>query len=83
MIVGTPALSAWIAQFAFWVLLILGVLVGELNRRTIVASWALVCFALPRVPTYGGVLVAPYTARRAKGEGLRAVRFARACGSRR
>ena len=65
LIVGTPALGAWIAQFAFWVLLILGVFVGELSRRTvviIVALWALGYFGLARVPTYGGVFVAPYTA---------------------
>ena len=65
MIVGTPALGAWIAQFAFFVLLILGVLVGELSRRTvviIVALWALGYFVLPRVPTYGGFFVGPYTA---------------------
>jgi hypothetical protein len=65
VIVGTPALGAWIAHFAFWVLLILGVSVGELSRRTvviIVALWALGYFGLPRVPTYGGPFVAPYTA---------------------
>jgi hypothetical protein len=65
MIVGTPALGAWIAQFAFWVLLILGVFVGELSRRSavlIVALWALGYLGLPRVPTYGGFFVAPYTA---------------------
>jgi hypothetical protein len=65
VIVGTPALGAWIAQFAFCVLLILGVFVGELSRRTvviIVALWALGYFGLARVSTYGGVLVSPYTA---------------------
>ena len=65
MIVGTPALGAWIAQFAFFVFLILGVLVGELSRRAvviIVALWALGYFGLSRVPTYGGPFVAPYTA---------------------
>ena len=65
MIVGTPALGAWIAQFAFWVLLILGVIVRELSRRTVifvVALWVLGFFGLSRVPTYGAVLVAPYTA---------------------
>ena len=65
MIVGTPALGAWIAQFAFWVFLILGAFVGELSRRTvviIVALWALGYFVLPRVPTYGGSFVGPYTA---------------------
>ena len=65
MIVGTPALGAWIAQFAFVVLLVLGVLVGELSRRavvSIVVLWALGYFGLSRVPTYGGPFVAPYTA---------------------
>jgi hypothetical protein len=65
MIVGSPALGAWIAQFAFWVLLMLGVFVGELSRRTVVvvvALWALGFFGLPRVPAYGGFFVAPYTA---------------------
>ena len=65
MIVGTPALGAWIAQFAFWVLLILGVFVGELSWRTVVvvvALWALGFFGLPWLPTYGDVFVSPYTA---------------------
>jgi hypothetical protein len=65
LIVGTAALGAWIAQFAFWVLLILGVFVGELSRRTVVmmvALWALGYFGLARLPTYGAFFVTPYTA---------------------
>ena len=63
--VGAPAVAAWIAQFAFWVLLALGVFYGELSRRSIVSFvvlWAAGYFGLPRLSAYGGLLVPPYIA---------------------
>ena len=63
--VGAPAVAAWIAQFAFWVLLALGVFYGELSRRSIVTFvvlWAAGYFGLPRLWAYGGLAVPPYTA---------------------
>ncbi len=63
--VGAPAVAAWIAQFAFWVLLALGVFYGELNRKSIVTFvvlWAAGYFGLPRLSAYGGLVVAPYIA---------------------
>ena len=63
--VDTPAVAAWIAQFAFWVILALGVFYGELSRRSIatfVALWAAGYFGLPRLSAYGGVFVPPYIA---------------------
>jgi hypothetical protein len=63
--VDAPAVAAWIAQFAFWVLLALGVFYGELSRRstvTFVVLWAAGYFGLPRLWTYGGLAVPPYIA---------------------
>jgi hypothetical protein len=63
--VGAPAVAAWIAQFAFWVLLAVGVFSGELGRRSIVTFvvlWAAGYFGLPRLSAYGGLFVPPYIA---------------------
>jgi hypothetical protein len=63
--VGAPAVAAWIAQFAFWVLLALGVFYGELRRRSMVSFvvlWAAGYFGLPRLSAYGGLFVPPYIA---------------------
>ena len=63
--VGTPAVAAWVAQLAFWVLLSVGIFFGELGRKSViafVAFWALGYFGLPRLSTYGGGLVVPYVA---------------------
>ena len=63
--IGSPAIAAWIAQVAFWVLLALGVFYGELGRRSaavFVALWALGYFGLPIVSTYSGLIVPSYTA---------------------
>ena len=61
---GSPAIAAWIAQLAFWVLLTLGIFFGELGRKSVVifvALWAAGYFGLPRLTAYDG-LVVPYTA---------------------
>jgi hypothetical protein len=63
--VGAPAVAAWIAQFAFWVVLAVGVFSGELGRRSIVTFvvlWAAGYFGLPRLSAYGGLFVPPYIA---------------------
>jgi hypothetical protein len=63
--VGAPAVAAWIAQFAFWVLLALGVFYGELSRRSIVtfvALWTVGYFGLPRLSADSGLFVPPYIA---------------------
>jgi hypothetical protein len=63
--VGSPAVAAWIAQLAFWVVLALGLFYGELSRRAIVmfvALWVAGSFGLPRLFESGGVFVPPYIA---------------------
>jgi hypothetical protein len=63
--VGAPAVAAWIAQFAFWVLLALGVFYGELSRRSIVTFvvlWTVGYFGLPRLSADSGLFVPPYIA---------------------
>ena len=62
---GTPVVAAWIAHLAFWVLLSLGIFFGELGRKSLIvilALWVVGYFGLPRLPAYGGALVAPYVA---------------------
>ena len=57
--IGSPAIAAWIAQMAFWVLLTLGVFYAELGRRSaavFLALWALGYFGLP------SVIISPYIA---------------------
>ena len=61
--IGTPAVAAWVAQLAFWVLLALGTYFGELGRKAVVlfvVLWAVGYFGLPRLS--GGAFVIPYTA---------------------
>jgi hypothetical protein len=63
--VGSGAVAAWIAQGAFWVILILGVAYGEIGRRgcTIFCLlWALGSFGLPRLSAFSGLYVTPYVA---------------------
>jgi hypothetical protein len=65
VMVGAPAVVAWIAQLAFWVLLALGLFYGELSRRsmvTFVVLWMAGYFGLPRLFESGGHLVPPYIA---------------------
>jgi hypothetical protein len=63
-VTGSPLIAGWIAHFAFWVLLIIGGVTGELGRvRSIVfvALWALGYFGLPHLPR-AALLVASYVA---------------------
>lgn len=63
--VGSPAVAAWIAQLAFWVLLALGAFYGELSRRSIVTFvvlWTAGYFGLPRLSASGALFVPPYIA---------------------
>lgn len=50
---GSPAVAAWIAEAAFWVLLIYGAAIGELRVKGIVAFislWLLGRIGLATVP---------------------------------
>jgi hypothetical protein len=62
--VGSAGLAAWIAQIAFWALLLIGVGFGELGRKGgafFAALWLLGSFGLQFVPS-GGMLLTPYLA---------------------
>ena len=52
---GTPAIAAWIAQIAFWVLLAAGLALGELGKTstaTFLILWLAGYWGLPYLP-YG------------------------------
>ncbi len=55
---GSAGLAAWIAQIAFWTLVLVGVLSGALTKLragVFVALWLIAPFVLPLVP-YGAGL---------------------------
>jgi hypothetical protein len=61
---GTPAIAAWIAHIAFWVLLIAGVALGELGKRpttTFLILWLVGLWGLPYIP-YGAALFSSFVA---------------------
>ena len=63
--VGSGAVAAWIAQGAFWVILILGVAYGEIRARGCVilcSLWGLGYFGLPRLSEFSGLFVTSYVA---------------------
>lgn len=63
--ISSVGIAAWIAQLAFWAILLLGVAFGEVGRRSLVAFlvlWALGFFGLPRLFPAAGPLVTPYIA---------------------
>ncbi len=63
--VGSPAIAAAIAQFAFWVLLALGLYYGELTWKRVVVFlilWALGSLGLPRVSSNSGLFVPSWIA---------------------
>jgi hypothetical protein len=62
---GSEVVSTWVAQLAFWTVLLVGVLYGELHKWTalgFVLAWVIGYVGLPRVSTIGGPLVTPYVA---------------------
>jgi len=55
---GSSVIAAWIAQIAFWSLMLLGAIAGELRARhlvTLLVLWIASVFALPRVPSGAGL----------------------------
>jgi hypothetical protein len=50
---GTPLIAGWIAHIAFWTLLIVGAVSGELQKRSLAAFailWLAARFGLPYLP---------------------------------
>jgi hypothetical protein len=63
--IGSQAVAAWVAHLAFWVLLTLGIMYGELTRRRVamfVALWLLGYIGLPRISPFSGPFVISYVA---------------------
>jgi hypothetical protein len=59
------SVAAWVAHSAFWVLIALGWLVGDLGiRGTIIALavWVTAYIGLSFLPSYGGALFPPFVA---------------------
>jgi hypothetical protein len=50
--VGSAGVAAWIAQIAFWVLIVLGLGYGELSKRAatiFIVLWVVDYLAIPRI----------------------------------
>lgn len=63
--VGSSSVAGWIAEGAFWVILILGIAYGEIRTRGCVifcSLWALGFFGLPRLSEFSGLFVTSYVA---------------------
>jgi hypothetical protein len=62
---GSQGVAAWIAQGAFWVLIALGVVFGEIRARAaifFVGLWLIGYIALPRIVPNGALFVTSYLA---------------------
>lgn len=63
-VIGSQAVGAWIAQVAFWVLILVGLGYGELARKRaaiFLALWLAGYIGL-RFVSYGGLFMTPYVA---------------------
>ena len=61
---GAPFVAGWIAQVAFWTLLIVGAISGELQKRSLAvfaALWLFGRFGLPYLPN-GASFFTPWVA---------------------
>lgn len=61
----SQGLGAWIAQIAFWVLLIRGISYRELSKKLaaiFLALWLAGYLGPPRISSFSGALVTPYIA---------------------
>jgi hypothetical protein len=55
---GSPLVAGWIAHIAFWVLIVLGAVSGDLRTKgvtTFVTLWLAAMFGLPYVPYAAGL----------------------------
>jgi hypothetical protein len=53
IVIGSPGIAAWVAQAAFWMLLVLGWVFGELQVKvtlTFLGVWIAALLGLPHVP---------------------------------
>jgi hypothetical protein len=63
--VGAQGIAAWIAQIAFWVLLVLGISSGELRKKSaaiVVGLWLAGSLGLPGIAWWTSPLVMPFVA---------------------
>ena len=62
---GSQGVAAWIAQIAFWVLIVLGASYGDLSKKwasMFVAFWLAGYLGLPRISWWTGSFVTSYVA---------------------
>lgn len=62
---GSPSAAAWVAQIAFWVLIVLGVSYGALSKRAaaiFIVCWLAGYAGLPRLAYWTGSLVTSWVA---------------------
>jgi hypothetical protein len=65
MMAGTPVIAAFVAQIAFWVLLVIGVfthVIGTRGAAVFLVLWAIGYAALPRLGAVSEQLVTPWLA---------------------
>jgi hypothetical protein len=63
--VGSASVAGYVAHVAFWAVLAIGAMFGELGRRglaTFALLWFCGVFGLPRVSVAASFLVTPYVA---------------------
>lgn len=63
--ISSVGVAGWIAQIAFWAILLLGVTFGELGRRSLsvfLVLWTFGFFGLPRLSSDAAPFVTPYVA---------------------
>jgi hypothetical protein len=63
--IGSQAVAAWVAQLAFWTLLVLGVSSGQFGPRragVLILLWAVGYLVLPHLSPFSGLFVTPYIA---------------------
>lgn len=64
-VIGSDGIAALLGQIAFWVMVALGVVFGEIGRKAtavFLCLWAIGWFVLPRLSPLSGVFVPPYLA---------------------
>jgi hypothetical protein len=62
---GSVGVAGWIAQIAFWVLIVLGIVYGDLSKKAagmFVALWLVGYVGIPHIGWWAGSLVMSWVA---------------------
>ncbi len=63
--IGSSLVGVWVAQFVFWTLITLGIVYGELRKRTaatFVALWLAGLVGVPRIAWWAAPMATSYVA---------------------